>query len=118
MSKQIAVSEKHKALVLHHNPAVASVIPHAKTYTKDGVDYLIVPHRSGEVKLLRNLDYRPPAPILTQYNWANTTPYDHQKTTAAMLSTVMLMMKISRIDGEILIRKMLTIFQSLSTAGG
>jgi hypothetical protein len=37
-------------------------------------------------KILRNIGYAVPPPILHQYDWAGTTPFDTQKQTAAMLS--------------------------------
>lgn len=47
---------------------------------------LILPHENDTVKLARNLGYRVPAPIITQYDWNNDTPFKTQKITAAMLT--------------------------------
>lgn len=83
----LQVSTKLRALVMPHDPRITTVIPHAKIYTKNGMYYHVVPHGTNEVKVLSNLGYNPPAPILSQYNWCNTTPYAHQETTSALLST-------------------------------
>lgn len=83
----VQVSKKLNALVMAHDVRINSVIPHAKVLNKGGTLYHIVPHGASEVKVLRNLGYNPPAPILSQYDWCGSTPYKHQETTAALLST-------------------------------
>jgi SNF2 family DNA or RNA helicase len=48
---------------------------------------VFVPHKFEETKVLRNLGYAAPAPILHYYNWPGKfTPYDHQRATAAFLT--------------------------------
>lgn len=81
------VSNKLQSIVLPYDSRVTACIPHAKVASKGDKKYHIVPHKSSEVKLLSNLGYRPPAPILMQYDWCNTIPYGHQETTAALMST-------------------------------
>jgi len=83
----LRVAEKAKTLVMPFDPRIAATVPHARIVHKGGRQFHLVPHRSTEVKLLRNLGYRPPAPVLSQYDWCNTTPFKHQVTTVAMLTT-------------------------------
>lgn len=87
MNTQVGLSEKHNVLVIPHNRGVANLIPHAREYSRDGHSFLLIPHREAESKLLSNLGYKTPAPIITQYDWCNVAPFVSQKTTAAMLST-------------------------------
>jgi len=82
----LRVSHKLKTIVMPYDPRVVATIPHAKKLTRHGNVYTLVPHRATEVKLLTNLGYEPPSPILTQYDWCNTIPYEHQKITSAMLA--------------------------------
>lgn len=48
----------------------------------------MVPHKLLEVQALRDLAIRAPSPILHYYGWPGQfTPYDHQRMTAAFLTT-------------------------------
>lgn len=78
----IAVSAKHKTLVLPYRKDVANLVPHAKTDGK----HIAIPHRREEVKILRNLGVDAPAPIMHQYDWGGTVPFENQKETAALLT--------------------------------
>jgi SNF2 family DNA or RNA helicase len=83
------VVEKAKALALKlNNPApVLESIPTAREITVRGNNIVVVPHRVDEVKVLRNLGFDAPSPILHYYKWLGRyTPYDHQKQTAAFLT--------------------------------
>ncbi len=68
--------------MLKNNPAVANVVPHA--VQKDG--YILLDHGMQETRLLRNLGYDAPAPILSQYDWRGTKPFESQIETAALLT--------------------------------
>ena len=83
----LRVAQKAKTLVMPFDNRIAATVPHAKIVEKNGRKFHLVPHRACEVKLLRNLGYRPPAPVLSQYDWCGTTPFKHQITTVAMLTT-------------------------------
>ncbi|MCG3773746.1 MAG: ATP-dependent RNA helicase SrmB [Nitrospira sp.] len=83
------VIEKTKSLALKlNNPAqVLSCIPTAKTINFRGTDLVVVPHRPEEVRVLRNLGIKAPAPILHYYPWPGQfTPYNHQRLTSAFLT--------------------------------
>ncbi len=77
------ISHKHRSVVIEQDRRAAQILPH--TVFKD--NWLVIPHRLDTTKVLRNLGYRVPAPILTDYDWAGQTPFDSQKATAALLST-------------------------------
>ncbi len=69
-----------------YDKRVANIVPHAKRVTHKGKLALIIPHGIEETLLLRNLGYDLASPILTNYKWAGTTPWEIQRTTAAMLA--------------------------------
>jgi SNF2 family DNA or RNA helicase len=84
------VSKEHKALILNlRNPnVVLDTIPKAKLLQKDDKNIVIVKHGIDEVKVLRNIGIPAPSPILHHYEWVGKfDPYDHQKQTAAFLTT-------------------------------
>lgn len=87
MHPQLRLSEKYRVVIMPYDKEVASIIPTAREYTKNGHKLLLVPHRPDEAKLLNNKGYSNPAPILSQYDWGVTVPFESQKTTAAMLSS-------------------------------
>lgn len=62
---------------------VMAIVPGTKPLP-DG--RIAVPHTEDTTRLVRNLGYTAPAPILCQYDWNHDTPFATQKTTAALLS--------------------------------
>lgn len=83
------VIEKARALALNlTNPSrVLDCIPSARLLNVRGKDLVVLPHRSDEVKVLRNLGIAAPAPILHYYGWPGQfTPYNHQRLTSAFLT--------------------------------
>jgi SNF2 family DNA or RNA helicase len=85
------IVEDKKKLVLHTAMVeeIKAAIPHAKTFMHDGQQLVALNHGVEESLVLRNLGFRQtPAPILSYYNWpARFSPMEHQKQTAAFLST-------------------------------
>jgi SNF2 family DNA or RNA helicase len=73
-------------LLLPAEDRVLALMPHAKRVHQDGQDWVVVPHKLDETKVLRNLGYEAPPPILTQYDWCGDTPYDAQRITAAHIT--------------------------------
>ncbi len=62
-------------------------IPTAVEITTEEHTFTAVPHRPNEVRVLRNLGIKAPAPILHYYDWpGNFTPYLHQRQTSAFLT--------------------------------
>lgn len=83
------IPEKRKIIInSNENQAVASVIPHAKLFKHEGKDMLAMPYGVDESLVLRNMGFSVPPPILQYYNWPGRfKPMDHQKDTAAFLTT-------------------------------
>lgn len=65
---------------------LSQLIPHAKRLNHNNQDLLVIPNRPDEAKVCRNLGVAVPAPILTRYDWCRQTPWEVQKTTAALLT--------------------------------
>lgn len=84
---ELVLSNVHPVGVIGWRQDVATLIPHAREATLEGVRVLIVPHMDDETKLLRNLGVAAPWPILHRYDWAGNTPFAVQKITAAMLAS-------------------------------
>ena len=83
----VFVSPKHQVLGVPVRPDLANLFPSAKQVTIEGKPMLIVRHGNDETKLLRNMGYDVPTPILSHYDWEGGTPFDAQKKTAAMLTS-------------------------------
>lgn len=79
------ISERHTAVILPYSPSLHGIIPHAKKLSHKGNLFTAVPHRPIETQLLNNLKIEVPSPILHHYDWRGTTPFDSQRTTAALM---------------------------------
>ena len=83
------ISKKHKAIVLRlrEPERVLSVIPKAKRFTVKGKEYIAVPHRRDEVKVLNNIGIKAPSPMLYYYEWPGRfKPFEAQRVTAGFMS--------------------------------
>ncbi len=83
------VSTQHRKLILNlRSPErVLTVIPTAKTLDFKGRTLVAVPHRSDEVRVLRNLGIDAPAPIRHHYAWSGPkTPTDQQVATGELVT--------------------------------
>jgi SNF2 family DNA or RNA helicase len=83
------VSEAKRAIVLNlRNPErVTHVIPSAKVIEFRGQPLVAVPHRLDEVRVLRNLGFLAPSPILHHYDWPGRyAPFHAQYMTGAFLT--------------------------------
>lgn len=83
------VSSAHKKIVLNlRNPArVTTVIPSAKLFKYQGHDLVAVPHKIHETRVMRNLGFKVPSPILLYYKWPGQfAPFKAQRQTAAFLT--------------------------------
>ena len=87
MAGTALVSSKHKVFALPFDEALANLVPdHKMLQHPEKGELIVLPHKHEIVRLARNLDYRVPAPILTQYDWNGDVPFKTQKITAAMLT--------------------------------
>lgn len=65
---------------------LANIFHSAQHVTFDGKELLLVKHGIDETRLLRNVGYDVPAPILSQYDFEDGTPFEVQRKTCAMLT--------------------------------
>lgn len=84
------IVRKGKLLLnLRHPDKVTNIIPTSGTIEYQGHTITVVPHRTAECRLLRNLGFEPPDPIDYYYDWPiqdGWTRYEHQKETARFLT--------------------------------
>jgi SNF2 family DNA or RNA helicase len=82
------IKEKRAVVLRLRNPdRVLSVIPTAKLATDKGVKVVAVPHRPDETRVLRNLGFDVPDPMLEYYQWpGGFKPFDAQRFSASFLS--------------------------------
>ncbi len=82
----VHISAKHRMVGVPANAEVQNLFPNARPMTINGEPHLLLPHGLVEAYLLKKFGYDVPAPIVTQYNWANGKPFDVQVKTCAMLT--------------------------------
>lgn len=85
------IKKEHKKIVLRlRDPTkITDVIPTAKLMVYQGATFVVVPHRSVETKLLRNLGFDAPNPVDMYYTWPireGWQPLPHQKETVRFLT--------------------------------
>lgn len=83
------ISKRKKALILRvRDPErILSVIPKAKKLVFKGKEYVVVPHRRDEVKVLNNIGIDAPSPMLYYYDWPGRyPPFEAQKVAASFMS--------------------------------
>jgi SNF2 family DNA or RNA helicase len=83
----VLVYPEHNALVLPYRKDVHNVVPASQTLKHKGRKFLRLPYEDDVVKLLNNLGISAPATIERKYDWANSTPFESQRKTAALLTT-------------------------------
>jgi SNF2 family DNA or RNA helicase len=86
MNVQVHVSPKHKVVGVPVRTDLCNLFPAAKRVTLGGNNLLLVRHGIDETKLLRNMGFTVPSPILSHYDWSGGTPFEIQKKTAALLT--------------------------------
>lgn len=70
-------------LQIPYDERVAGLVP-GVIVTDAGLQ---LPHTYATTRLLQNLNYDVPAPVLSQYDWCGASPYEVQKKTVAMMTT-------------------------------
>jgi SNF2 family DNA or RNA helicase len=83
---QLTVSSKHQVIGAPVRPDLETLFPDAKKVTLAGNELMMINHGYNETKLLRNMGFEVPAPIISSYNWEGGTPFDVQIKTAALLT--------------------------------
>lgn len=75
------VDPKNKALVLPKDPRIPQVFPRFQELP----NHYALPHGPDEVRVLRNMGFAVPSPVMADYDWGGTTPFKAQVVTTAML---------------------------------
>jgi hypothetical protein len=70
------ITKDARHLAVEYQPALASLVPHAKELTHNGARYISLPNEPDEARLCRNPGIAIPAPVLTRYDWAAGKPWD------------------------------------------
>ena len=85
----LVIPDKRKIVIdSSANDHVLTCIPHAKKLTLNGREMVAMNYGVDEAMVLKNLGFSVPAPILQYYQWpARFAPMEHQKDTAAFLTT-------------------------------
>jgi SNF2 family DNA or RNA helicase len=80
--------EKKALVVRSRNPQqLLTLIPTAKPMMVNGQEFVAVPHRLDEVRVLKNLGMTPPSPIRYHYKWSGQyMPFKAQMDTAEFLT--------------------------------
>jgi SNF2 family DNA or RNA helicase len=82
----VIISPKHHAIGVPLREDLANIFASAKRIEHNGQQLLIVNHGVDETKLLRNVGFEVPAPILAHYDFEGGSPFEAQKKTCAMLT--------------------------------
>lgn len=84
----LVIPEKRKIVISSTaNSEVAAVVPHARVLEHNGQEMVAMRYGVDEARVLKNLGFHVPAPILHYYDWpARVAPMEHQKETAAFLT--------------------------------
>lgn len=88
-NKALVIKDRKKVLVKDSHPTrIMSVIPTSKLINYKGHDLVVVPHELDEVKVLNNMGYNVPSPIVTEYHWPSRypSPMRAQVVTASNLT--------------------------------
>ena len=83
--KAVRISKTREIVALEFDQRIANIVPH-RVREANGRKFMLLPHRVKVCKLLLNFGIHVPAPILSRYDWSNTTPFDSQRDTAALLT--------------------------------
>ena len=86
MTQSVFVSGKHRAVVVPATAQLRGLFPQAPVLPTPQ-PMLVLPHVADTTRLLRNMGFDAPAPVLSQYDWCGGNPFEVQKKTAAMLTT-------------------------------
>lgn len=84
----IIVPKKRAVILRPRTPEqILTIIPTAKRLRVKGKDFVAVPHKVNETRVLRNLGFEVPSPIRQHYDWpCRYTPFKAQMEAAAFLS--------------------------------
>ena len=79
------VTKDARHFIVPYHAGLANLIPHAKQFIYNNENFLVIPNDHAEAQLARNLGLAVPSPVMTQYDWCRTKPWEVQKVTTALL---------------------------------
>jgi SNF2 family DNA or RNA helicase len=80
----VIVSRATKQLLVPRVTATVNLFPEAHALTHLSQDYLVLPHKLREYKILKHLGYKLPNPFLTYYDWKGGKPFAVQRATVGL----------------------------------
>jgi SNF2 family DNA or RNA helicase len=89
----VTIVKNKKAIVLKlkHPERITTVIPTAKVFSRNGQQYVAIPHRPDETRVLRLLGFDVLDPMRIHYEWPKASgrydPYATQLNTACFVSS-------------------------------
>lgn len=89
MSKNFLIHKPKKSIILPYSEELLTTIPKSREFSFGGKQLLQIYHGLEETKVLNNLGYQVPSPILYYYDWplikGKFKPFEHQTETAAFM---------------------------------
>lgn len=84
----LVIPERKAVVVRVRDPnRILTLIPKSKILHVDGKDFVAIPHKVDETRVLSNIGINAPSPIRYHYNWSGMyTPFKAQLDTADFLS--------------------------------
>lgn len=73
-------------LVVPADARIDVLMPHAKKMVHEGREFVVVPNKLDEAKVLQNLGYNVRPPIMVNYQWPGSSPFDAQRVTSALIT--------------------------------
>ncbi len=86
MAAQPVVVKTSKEFLIPPDEGLSALVP-GRMVDFRGQRVMAYPHNTETTRLARNMGYKVPAPVLSQYEWpSDPPPFSTQKTTAALLT--------------------------------
>lgn len=80
------ISKSHKAIVLPVREDLENLFPAAARVTHGGNNLLVIRHGVDETRLLRNMGFDIPSPVLSHYDWCGGSPFEVQRRTTSLMT--------------------------------
>jgi len=86
VAAQPVVVKASKEFLIPPDEGLSALVP-GRMVDFRGQRVMAYPHNTETTRLARNMGYKVPAPVLSQYEWpSDPPPFSTQKTTAALLT--------------------------------
>src|SRR4029434_1130669 len=84
----IHISHQTRSIVAPYSDQLGALFPHGVRFTWNNAEHIALPHGIDETRMLRNLDYPVPAPIVEHYAFPSADgkrPFAKQLLTSASM---------------------------------